>query len=218
MALTDEQIRTIRKDWIDDYVDLHPEWGISPTVRVSASVGSATLSLTSLGVGTINRGTPFDHLGAGIRRDTYTVMESVAIAAGNAVVSIQPLLATAATAGETVKPQPIYKSAYNRQNSKGIALLFSDADIQDMADEADRRWTRNISGANDIERRLLEGIELLAIDRKLRSGSGFRQALKADDQRNTFQLEIADLNARAKELHAILDTDQKGPRFGRLFR
>lgn len=213
--LTDAQIRTLRKDWLGDYIDEHPEWGGSPTVRVSAAVGAATLSLQGLGVGTVNRGTPFVHYGEGIRRDTYTVMESASIVSGFVVVSIQPLLAAKATVGDVVKPEPIYRSTFNKRNHR---LFFDDSELQDLAVRADARWTRRIASSRDPIEMWFRGIELLALERMLSSGSEYTDAVLADDARGNAKQHLDNLRATADRDRAILDTDQRGFRTTRLFR
>ena len=216
MALTADQILTLRKSVIGDFIsDRPPEWGSASVVRVSASVGAATLGLSGLGAGVIARGTDFTHFGAGIRRDSYSVSDSVTITAGNADVPIRPLLLAPAAAGEVVVPDPIRKSKYNMRAGR---LFFSDLDLQDMADQADVRWTRRIAGARDVQEALFWGIELLALERMLTTGSGFVDALLEDDARGNARLHLDNLSVRLKDLHSKLDTDQRGPRFGRLFR
>ena len=93
MILDAEKIRALRVEWLDDFVDLRPEWG--QAVAASASAGASSLSLTGAAAsGTLRSGTAFElaHNGSLWR---YILTADATLSSGAATVAIAPPLAAA---------------------------------------------------------------------------------------------------------------------------
>ncbi len=208
-TLTSVQLEALRKEWLVDYVDQHPEWGTSPTVQTSAAAGAATLSLTGLGLGTINVGCGFYHLAGGVQRPRYTVTLSIPIVAGAAVVSISPLLQVAATAGDRVEVEWMLRSVFNKRTRR---QFFSDDRLQGFCQRAWDTYGERIASSPDPQRTLYKVIRTFAYDEMLAGGSEFLSAVLADDVRgNGARLLDRMVADRDKDL-SDLNTGNRGHR------
>lgn len=200
---------TVRREWIDDLVDDHPEIGPSATVKTAAAAGAVSLSLQALGAGTIRRGTPIGHSHSGIV-NVYTVTDDagVLIVTGDATVGISPALLTSASVGEAIIATPENLNVFNSQNR---VIFFPDTEVQDLADRAMRKWATQIEGARNRDEMFRIGIRYLATERKL-SSSAYLRALIADDPTRGGQSGIDALKNQLERDAAYMERSNRGPR------
>jgi hypothetical protein len=177
--LTAADIAELRREWVVDEIDEHPEWGSGGSkVATLAAAGAASVALTGLGTGTLKRGTPFT-IRTGTTEVRYTVAADVAIVATAATVSISPLLKQAVAVNDVVTVEPFYRSVFNRVFGR---LFFSDVELEDLARRAEERWGQRIHEANDPRRMRFRAIGLLAVTEKLDSTEYEASVIQLENQ------------------------------------
>lgn len=151
--LTDEQIQILRREWLDDFIDLMPQWGTP--VAAAANKGAQALTLSGLAsVGTLRSGTRFRLYHNGQAADYYLTADAL-IAAGAAAITFGPPLVGAVLVGAKVIPEPRQKSLYNKRTGR---LFFSDPELQDLAARAMSLRGRFIRSADDPDNALFRSI------------------------------------------------------------
>jgi len=178
--LSADDILTIRRKFIGDQIDLHPEFGTSPVTSGSKSAGSSTLALTALGSGVIKKGCVFAVIQTSQRRDRYTVTAEATITANAATVSVSPLLLTDVASGCRVEPEPYYRSAYNLRTR---TLFFSDEELQAFCQTAFEKFADLIYTSDTPTDVKYRAVRYLALQELLSPGSKFILSLLADDPR-----------------------------------
>ena len=206
-TLTAAQIEILRKEYLADYVDQHPEWGTAPNVASTGAVGDDHIHLRALGVGTINAGTRFVHVAGGVRRDSYAVTMSIPIVANAATVFISPLLIAPAVASERIEVEPILKSDFNRHTRR---QFFDDTQLRAFAVRAWDTYGERIAGAPDPVRTLYKIIRTYAYDEMLSGGSAFVAALLANDSRGNGARLLDRMVADRERDLADLNTGNRG--------
>lgn len=205
MILDAEKIRALRVEWLDDFVDLRPEWG--QAVAASASAGASSLSLTGAAAsGTLRSGTAFElaHNGSLWR---YILTADATLSSGAATVAIAPPLAAAIPSATVIRPEPRKKSLYNKRTGR---LFFSDEDLEAYAERAMSQKGRAIRSADDPDRALFRAVRFYAWETML-SSDEYLSAVLADDERSN----AAKILEQKKALHAedesiVFDAEQ-GP-------
>lgn len=212
MILDAAKIRALRVEWLDDFVDLRPEWG--QAVAAAASAGATSLSLSGLAAsGTLRAGTSFElaHNGALTR---YALTADAVIATGAATAKIAPALPAAIAAGTAIRPEPRRKSLYNKRTGR---LFFSDEELEDYADRAMSMKGRAIRAADDPERALFRAVRFYAFETMLAS-SEFLSAILADDERGNAAKVLEQMKALHAEDESIVFDAEMGPQTLRLTR
>lgn len=194
--LTDEQIQILRR-WLDDLIDLMPQWGTP--VAASASKGAQALSLTGLAfTGTLRSGTAFGlvHNGQAAR---YYLTADATIATGAATISFTPPLVGAVLANAKVTPEPRQKSLYNKRTGR---QFFSDPELQELAARAMSLRGRFIRSADDPDNALYRAIRYY----------GWTAMLPSDEYLSGADKALVDKKlALVAQDSAIIFSDQVGP-------
>lgn len=212
MKLSAADLLTLRKQWIDDYVNDHPEIGRSAATSSSAVSGATSLALGSLGVasGTVYKGTVL-LLTVGGRLDRYSVTVDATISTSAATVYIAPALLSAVPGSTKVQAEPYYQSIFNKARAgEDDPQFFSDDEIGELADRAESQWGKRISAALDPQEMLYRGIRLLANEAKLAS-SDFHAAVRAMS-RERFDVELDKLERQVNEDRKAVQSQTYGPR------
>lgn len=204
--LSPSQLLTVRREWLSDWLDAHPEWGTSP-VAAAASPGAAALVVSGLGVGEISAGTSFwiARLGA---RDRYAVTTSVAIVSGGATVSITPLLQSAISAATALDVEKEFKGAWSRV--KGVTY-FTDVRIQELAQRAMESFGTRIERSEDRQRMLYRAIRLFATEEQLHDDE-YARTILADDPRGNGKIALDHKREQLQEDRAYLEQQFRGAR------
>lgn len=195
--LTDAQIQTLRREWLDDYIDLMPQWGTP--VAAAANKGAQALALSGLAsVGTLRSGTRFRLYHNGQAADYYLTADA-SITTGSATIAFGPPLVGAVIEGARVTPEPRQKSLYNKRTGR---LFFSDLELQGLAARATSLRGRFIRSADDPENAFFRSIRYYAWTAMLSSDEYLSGADKTlVDKRLTLQAQD----------YAIVFSDQVGP-------
>ena len=172
--LTAADILTVRRKWIGDEVNLRREWGSAPRVTTGAVAGASSVALKALGTGTITRGTPFTIVSGGISQ-RYIVNADAAITSNTATVTLTGLLAQAIFADDVVAAESVRRSVYNKIYQKE---MFSDVDIEDLAQQAEGRYMKRISQADEPGEMRFRAIKLFALREQVIQDSQYWQAWK----------------------------------------
>jgi hypothetical protein len=202
--LTADQIQTLRVEWLDDYIDLRPEWGTP--LAASASKGAAALTLSGLAsTGTLRSGTRFGLVHNG-QAMAYYLTADATITAGAATIAFGPPLIAAVLSNAPVTPEPRYKSLYNKRTGR---LFWSDPDLQDLADRVSRLRARFIRSADDPDLMLFRAIRYY----------GWTAMLSSDEfLLGTDKSVVAAKQAQVAQDHGIIFADQTGPQNVRFVR
>jgi hypothetical protein len=211
--LSSADLAELRRDWVLDSIDERPEWGLAPKIKTSAAIGAATLALKALGSGTIKKDTQIIVTTASVPQ-SLTVTADATIAAGEATISVTPLLQRAVVADDLITVESETRSVFNRVFGR---LMFSDVTIQDLARRAEERWGGRISDSPDPRRCRFAAIALLAIDEKLISTDYEAAVLRlqaADSGRGHFDR----LESLRKRYESEIGFKSTGPAQGSLTR
>ncbi len=212
MILDAEKIRALRVEWLDDFVDLRPEW--SQAVAASASAGATSLSLSGLASsGTLRAGAAFElAFNGAVTR--YVTTADAAISSGAATVKIAPALAAAIGSATPVRPEPRKKSLYNKRTGR---LFFSDEDLEAYADRAMSIKGRAIRSSDDPDRALFRAVRFYAWEAML-SADEYLSAVLADDGRGNAAKILEQKRALHVEDESIVFDAEMGPQTLRLER
>ena len=212
MKLSAADLLTLRKQWIDDYVNDHAEIGRSAVTSSSAVSGATFLALSSLGVtsGTVSKGTVL-LLTAGGRLDRYAVTADATITASAATVYVSPALLSAVPGSTAVQAEPYYQSLFNKARAgENTSQFFTDDDVQELADRAESRWGQWIFSSSDPTEFLFRAIRLLANEAKMDS-SDYHAAVRAMS-RERFDVELDKIERRVNEDRKAVESQTYGPR------
>lgn len=163
--LSAAEIRTLRRSWVRDYVDSHPEIGQTAELADDAAAGDVSLPLTGLGSGTIPAGAQVALRYSG-RRDVHCVMAPALITAGDATVSVSPALLQDAAANTPVDPVTDYGDVYNSSTN---SEFWTDLELQDFALAAELEFGQRIARFPDPSTARMRAIRLLAFESRLNS-------------------------------------------------
>ena len=153
--LTEEQITALRVEWLDDFIDLRPQWGTPVVASPGAAKGAQELGLSGLAAaGTLRAGTRFQ-LSHNGQAAYYSLRADAEITSGAASAEIGPPLISAVLAGARVQPEPRLKSLYNKRTGR---LFFSDEDLQSLADRVIRLRGVAVNSADDRTSMLFRGV------------------------------------------------------------
>jgi hypothetical protein len=200
--LTDDQIQTLRREWLDDYIDLLPQWG-TPVAAV-ASKGAQTLALTGLAsVGTLQSGTRFRLYHNGQAVDYYLTADAL-ITTGAATIVFTPPLVGAVLSNAKVTPEPRRKSLYNKRTGR---LFFSDPELQNLADRVQRLRGAFVRGADDPDSATFRSIRYYGWTAML-SSDEYLNAVLADGANKAA---VDAKRAQISQDSAIIFRDQIGP-------
>lgn len=200
--LTNAEIGVVRRRYIGDLCDTHPEFGMNPVVAANASAGDALIQIEDLGQGTIYKGTVFNVIHSSGRRDRYSVIAEVTIAANAADVYVSPSVLIDTAKNSLVEVEAYYKSLYNTRTRENY---FSDAEILEMAQNATENYGTLISNAANPKEALFRGIRYLALQEMLSIGSKYMNAMLADDLRGSNKIMIDQLEMLYKEDRAYFN-------------
>ena len=209
--LTADQIQTLRVEWLDDYIDLRPQWGTP--VAAAASKGAQALALSGLAsVGTLQSGTRIRLVHNGQSVDYFLTADS-AISSGTATIAFAPPLIAGVLSGAKVVPEPRQRSLYNKRTGR---LFFSDQDLLELADRAAKLRGRFIRSADDPDGALFRVIRYYGWT-SMRSSDEFLNAVLADGAAAGKNLIDAKGTQLAEDAQIIF-YDQTGPQNVRFVR
>jgi hypothetical protein len=208
--LTTDQIETIRRKYVGDVWDPHPEWGKPGNAHVAATgaVGAASVYVTGLGSGSVRRGTRLRFAG---RQDQYQAAEATTISSGGvATVSLSPLLNQAVSVNDIVDVEPYGASVFNRRYGR---TFVSDIDLLDLAIQAQKEFGRKIATSPNPDETLLRAIALLVLRQMDLPGGEFEDAARASDPTGQGRVTLEKLGKKIKELEGYVATNVVGPVF-----
>ena len=211
--LNADQIQTLRVEWIDDFIDLRPQWGTP--ISGAASKGDVSLTLTGLAsVGTLQAGTRFGMTVNG-QAMMYSLTVDALISSGSATIAFTPPLLADVLNGTSVIPEPRQKSLYNKRTGR---LYFTDPELQDLAERAMRLRARAIRSADDPDSMFFRAIRYYAWTAMLSSDEWLNAILSGTDFTGANTLLAAQKQTVVVQDAAIVFYDQTGPQNVRFVR
>ena len=169
VLLSAAEIRTLRRTWLQDYLDDHSEIGSGATVKVTAAAGATSVQLQGLGSGTIAAGAQLAFQ-AGGRYDVHTVMADAAITASEATVSLSPALLVAAPSSTAVG-RVTERIGLFVQYSREHKTFWTDSQLQEFAVQAEHEFGWKIARANQPDVARYRAIRILANEHLLNSST-----------------------------------------------